>query len=59
MHRSKSWSLDHLIGAAEPEAKLSASASRSSPQKISWPMAKVGAPKMPSLRASSVASFSR
>jgi len=40
-------------------AKARASSSRSSPQKISAPIAKVGAPKMPSLRAASVAAFSR
>src|ERR1700730_367388 len=42
-----------------PAAKLSASSSRSSPQKISELIANVGAPKMPSLRAASVACFDR
>ena len=40
-------------------AKASASSNRSSPQKISGPIANVGAPKMPSLRAASVAIFNR
>src|SRR5262249_28714141 len=39
-----------------PLANAIASSRRSSPQKISVPTAKLGAPKMPSLRAASVAS---
>src|SRR5262245_38560298 len=49
----------HLEKTQRPAAKASASSSRSSPQKISAPIAKVGAPKMPSLRAPSVAAFNR
>ena len=42
-----------------PDAKLRASSSRSSPRKISEPIANVGAPKMPSARASLVPSCNR
>src|SRR5947209_5394080 len=49
----------HLEAIQRPAAKASASSSRSSPQKISVPIANVGAPKMPSLRAASVACFDR